>query len=200
MNATLNDFADRSAEQARKFLTMDIGGMRELTEQSVEQVREVLDGFLSATSRTMETLDKQAADYRQITTTLAAKTVANSFDFAQKLLHAHTPQEILQLQTEFLESQMQTFIGQANELGRSAAKGAKTVANEAVAAGGQWDRIEGNWKQFKGRVKEKWSKLTESDLSMIEGRRDQLEGAIQQRYGYTRERIRRDIDAWTRSL
>jgi uncharacterized protein YjbJ (UPF0337 family) len=59
-----------------------------------------------------------------------------------------------------------------------------------------WDRISGNWKQFTGRVKEKWGKLTDDDLSGINGRRDQLEGKIQERYGYAKDQVRKDVDDW----
>jgi uncharacterized protein YjbJ (UPF0337 family) len=63
-----------------------------------------------------------------------------------------------------------------------------------------WARIEGNWKQVKGRAKERWGKLTDDDLTVIAGRRDQLEGMIQERYGYAKERARREIEDWYRSL
>ena len=63
-----------------------------------------------------------------------------------------------------------------------------------------WTRLEGNWKQTKGRVKERWGKLTDDDLTAIAGRRDQLEGMIQERYGYAKERARKEIDDWYRSM
>ncbi|ABE38612.1 CsbD family protein [Rhodopseudomonas pseudopalustris] len=63
-----------------------------------------------------------------------------------------------------------------------------------------WDRVEGNWKQFKGNVKEKWGKLTDDDLDVIAGRRDQLEGKLQERYGFAKEQVRTDVDAWFKSL
>lgn len=63
-----------------------------------------------------------------------------------------------------------------------------------------WARVEGNWKQIKGRVKERWGKLTDDDLTTIAGRRDQLEGMIQERYGYARQRVRNEVDEWSRSL
>jgi uncharacterized protein YjbJ (UPF0337 family) len=63
-----------------------------------------------------------------------------------------------------------------------------------------WTRLEGNWKQMRGRVKERWGKLTDDDLNAIAGRRDQLEGLIQERYGYARERARREIEDWFRSM
>jgi uncharacterized protein YjbJ (UPF0337 family) len=59
-----------------------------------------------------------------------------------------------------------------------------------------WNRVEGNWKQVKGKVKKQWGKLTDDDLDVISGRREQLEGKIQERYGWERDRVRRDIDNW----
>jgi uncharacterized protein YjbJ (UPF0337 family) len=61
-----------------------------------------------------------------------------------------------------------------------------------------WDRVEGSWKQFTGKVKEKWGKLTDDDLATINGRRDQLEGKIQERYGYAKDQVRREVDDWLR--
>jgi uncharacterized protein YjbJ (UPF0337 family) len=53
---------------------------------------------------------------------------------------------------------------------------------------------------MKGGVKERWGKLTDDDLTSIAGRRDQLEGMIQERYGYAKERARREIEDWYRSM
>ena len=63
-----------------------------------------------------------------------------------------------------------------------------------------WNRVEGNWKQFKGAAKEKWGKLTDDDLDVIEGRREQLEGKLQQRYGFAKDQISKDVDDWFGSL
>jgi uncharacterized protein YjbJ (UPF0337 family) len=63
-----------------------------------------------------------------------------------------------------------------------------------------WNRVEGNWKQFKGAAKEKWGKLTDDDLNVIEGRREQLEGKLQQRYGFAKDQIHKDVDDWFRAL
>jgi uncharacterized protein YjbJ (UPF0337 family) len=59
-----------------------------------------------------------------------------------------------------------------------------------------WDTIAGNWKQFAGKVKEKWGKLTDDDITRIAGRREQLEGTLQERYGYTKDEVRREVDRW----
>lgn len=49
---------------------------------------------------------------------------------------------------------------------------------------------------MKGKVKEQWGKLTDDDLDVIAGKRDQLEGKIQERYGYEKDRAKKDIDDW----
>jgi uncharacterized protein YjbJ (UPF0337 family) len=59
-----------------------------------------------------------------------------------------------------------------------------------------WNRVEGNWKQFTGKVKEQWGQLTDDDLIVINGRRDQLEGKLQERYGYDKEQVRKNVDDW----
>jgi uncharacterized protein YjbJ (UPF0337 family) len=59
-----------------------------------------------------------------------------------------------------------------------------------------WNRVQGSWKQVKGNVKEKWGKLTDDDLDVINGRREQLEGKLQERYGFAKDQIRKEVDAW----
>ena len=59
-----------------------------------------------------------------------------------------------------------------------------------------WDRIEGNWKEVKGKAKQQWGKLTDDDLDVVEGRREELEGLLQSRYGYAKDKVKTEIDAW----
>ena len=59
-----------------------------------------------------------------------------------------------------------------------------------------WDRVEGNWKEFKGKAKQQWGKLTDDDLDVIDGRREELEGILQNRYGYARDQVTKEIDSW----
>jgi uncharacterized protein YjbJ (UPF0337 family) len=59
-----------------------------------------------------------------------------------------------------------------------------------------WDRIEGNWKEFKGKAKQQWGKLTDDDLDVIDGRREELEGILQNRYGYAKDQVAKEVDLW----
>ena len=102
----VRDFAEQGAEQARRMADFGAFGMRDFAEQGVGQARQAFDGFLSATQRTMATFDQQASELRQKTLSLAARTVANSFEFTQRLLRARSAEELVQLQAEFAEAQL----------------------------------------------------------------------------------------------
>jgi len=56
------------------------------------------------------------------------------------------------------------------------------------------DQFQGKWREFSGKVKKKWGQLTGDVLTVAEGNADQLAGKIQQRYGGTKEDIRRELD------
>jgi uncharacterized protein YjbJ (UPF0337 family) len=57
-----------------------------------------------------------------------------------------------------------------------------------------WDFVQGNWKQVSGKVKQQWGKLTDDDLAKIAGRREELEGKLQERYGLTKDEIKKQLD------
>jgi len=57
-----------------------------------------------------------------------------------------------------------------------------------------WDFVQGNWKQVSGKVKQQWGKLTDDDLAKIAGRREELEGKLQERYGLSKDEIKKQLD------
>ena len=63
-----------------------------------------------------------------------------------------------------------------------------------------WDIVEGKWKQFAGSVQSQWGKLTDDDLDVIAGNRDKLAGRLQERYGWTKDEVEREITDWNRTL
>ncbi len=54
---------------------------------------------------------------------------------------------------------------------------------------------EGRWSQIKGKVKERWGMLTDDDIAQSQGNLDQLIGKIQEKYGGTKEEIRRQLES-----
>ena len=98
--------------------------MRQFAEQSVEQARKAVDGFMSAAQKAVSTAEAQAAtaqssakDVGQKAMSFAEQNIANSFEFAQKLVRAKDVQEVMALQQEYLQTQMKAMSEQAKDLG-----------------------------------------------------------------------------------
>jgi uncharacterized protein YjbJ (UPF0337 family) len=56
------------------------------------------------------------------------------------------------------------------------------------------DVLKGKWHQLKGEVKSQWGKLTDDDLDRVSGDSEKLVGRVQERYGYARDRAKREVD------
>ena len=56
------------------------------------------------------------------------------------------------------------------------------------------DILKGKWKQAKGEVKNFWGKLTDDDVTRLDGSSEKLAGVLQERYGYTKNQARKEIN------
>ena len=90
---------------------------RHWAEQGLDQSKMVLEGFMMAARNSVDTIDQNVSDIRKRSLAMAGDSVANSFDFAQRVMSAREPQEVLQIQSEFIGRQAQTLADQAKELG-----------------------------------------------------------------------------------
>ena len=109
--------------------------MRQFAEQSVEQARKAVDGFVGAAQKAVATAETQAAsaqssakDVGQKAMGFAEQNIANSFEYAQKLVRAKDIQEVMALQQEYLQTQMKAMSEQAKDLGSAATKAAMDSA------------------------------------------------------------------------
>ena len=92
--------------------------------QTMEQARGAMQSYLEFFQKTMSAspwagteLNKKVADYAQ-------QNVATSFGFAQKLTQAKDLQDVVRIQTEFLQTQMKTLTEQSKDLSETATKAA----------------------------------------------------------------------------
>src|SRR6266511_2842483 len=113
--------------------------MRQFAEQSVEQAKQAVDGFIAAAHKTAAAIETQttaahtgAKDIGQKAMAFAEQNVNASFEYAQRLLRSKDPQEMMQVHAEFVKSQMQVLSEQAKELGQSAAKAVTDSAKPKV--------------------------------------------------------------------
>src|SRR6266700_2884374 len=104
------DFAQQNTERAVQVTNYGMNWMLEIAEQNLNQSKAALEGFLL----------------------LAEETLSNTFDFAQKLVRMREPQELAQLQSEFVSRQAQVLGDQTKELGQSMMQEANEVANTTI--------------------------------------------------------------------
>jgi len=103
--------------------------VRAFVEQSVAQARTAFDGIVQAANQAVSQWHGQAEAARAGASEIAHKSMsyveqnmASTFEFAQKLMNAKDPTEVMRLQSEYLAHQMRTLSSQAQDLGQSAAK------------------------------------------------------------------------------
>jgi phasin len=103
--------------------------MRAMAEKSVEQARVSFNTFMTAAQEAMAHFEGHAKAAQEGARNMSEKAlgyaernVANSFAFAEKLVHAKDAQEFMRLQSEFLQTQMKELAAQAKDLGEQATK------------------------------------------------------------------------------
>jgi len=96
--------------------------MRKVTEQSMEQVRTAINGYLQFFQRAVPGNVMGSSELSNKVFGYAERNVANAFEFAQKLVQVKDVQDLAKLQMEFIQSQMQAMTEQARELTEAATK------------------------------------------------------------------------------
>jgi hypothetical protein len=92
--------------------------VRAFVEQSVAHARTAFDGIAQAANQAVAQWHGQAQAARAGASEIAHKSMA----YAQKLMQAKDPAEVMRLQSEYLNHQMKMLSTQTQALGQSAAK------------------------------------------------------------------------------
>lgn len=108
--------------------------MRAFAEKSVEQAKTAFDNYMDQATKAMGAVESQtdaatsgARDVGRQALGFAEENVAAAFAFAEKLVKARDPQEIMQLQSDFAKETMQKLAEQSKAMGeqmQTAARGA----------------------------------------------------------------------------
>lgn len=116
--------------------------VREVAEKSLAQAREGVARALSAATEAVETMEqrageaqKQAQDIGRRSFSYAEQSMAAAFDLAEKLLKATKVEEVMQLQTEYVQKQFEGARAHMQETGEEIQRRTKAVAVEMVAEG-----------------------------------------------------------------
>lgn len=105
--------------------------MRKFADQSVQQAKKAFDDLMNATKTAVSTFEGQASSAQATALELQRKVVgysernvSASLEFAQSLLRAKSPEDVMKLHAEYVKSQMQTLAEQARDIGQHAVKAA----------------------------------------------------------------------------
>lgn len=114
--------------------------LRDFAEKSVDQARKAFEGFVGAAQRSAtsaegaaEKAQAQVKEFNQKAIGYAEANVNAAFDLAQKLVRAKDVQEVLNLQTEYVKTQLAKFQTQATEFGQAVQAQAKELTAAAQA-------------------------------------------------------------------
>ncbi len=105
--------------------------MRAVAERSVEQAKLAFNNYMQAAQEAVTTFEDRlkasqvgAQGISKKAMNFAERNVLSAFEFAQKIVQAKDIQELVRMQTEFVQSQMQVLSEQVKDLGETATKNA----------------------------------------------------------------------------
>jgi hypothetical protein len=97
---------------------------QQAAEQFTEQTKGAMENYFSWLQKTMLVLPWSNTNLNRILLSHATKNVTATFAFVQKLSQAKNFQDVVKIQTEFMQSQMNLFNEEAKILGEMYTKAA----------------------------------------------------------------------------
>ena len=112
--------------------------VRQAAETTLSQAKQAVDQYMREATRlygaveaSAEAAQSGAREINRKAIGFAETNVNAAFDFAQRLVRAKDPKEIVQLQQEFLKQQVEQMSGQMKELGEHATQTAQSARASA---------------------------------------------------------------------
>jgi hypothetical protein len=107
----------RITEQSMQQVSTDV---RKMTEQSVEQVRTAISSYMQFFERAVPGNVMGGNELSNKILNYAERNVQRAFLFALKLVEVKSIEDLIRLQTEFIQSQMQAMTEQVKDLSETA--------------------------------------------------------------------------------
>ena len=116
--------------------------VRQAAETTLAQAKQAVDQYLHQATNLQEKVESSVqaaqASARSMNQNVWAAAEANinaTFDFAQQLVRAKDPQEVVALQQKFLQQQLERMKGQMREIGGTATRTASEMGADARPRG-----------------------------------------------------------------
>ena len=97
---------------------------KQALEQTMEQTRGAVDNYLNFIQKTMSSYPLGGTELGEKLRSYAEKNIAAANEYARKLSEAKDFQEIIRIQTEFMQAQFNAFGEQTRSLGEAFTKAA----------------------------------------------------------------------------
>jgi len=119
MTKSAVEFAERNTERAVQATNYGMDWLREVGEQNLDQSKTSVEALVIATRKAVDAFDQQTSAIVGRSMLAAEETLSNTFEFLHKLVRMKDPQELAQLQSEFVSRQAQVLRDQAKEFGQT---------------------------------------------------------------------------------
>jgi len=103
--------------------------MRKFADQSVQQAKKAFDDLMTATQSAVTTFEGHTSSAQATALELQRKVigysernVSASLEFAQNLMRAKGPEDVMKLHADYVKAQMQALAEQARDIAQQAAK------------------------------------------------------------------------------
>ena len=129
MSKSATDFAERNTERAVQATNYGMDWLREVAEQNLDRSKASVEALVIATRKAVDALDQQTSVIRGRSMLAAEETLSNTFDFLHKLIvRMKDPQQLAQLQSEFVSRQAQVLADQTKEFGQTLMQGVQSAS------------------------------------------------------------------------
>jgi hypothetical protein len=124
------DFAQQNTERAMQATNW----MRAIAEQNLNQSKAAFEGLLTIVRNAVRSAERESSPICEQSIAAAEQTLSNAFDFAHKVIRIKEPQELVQLQSDFVGRQAQVFGEQTKEFRQRMMEGVQET-EKAIEAG-----------------------------------------------------------------
>ena len=97
-------------------------GVTAIVSQNIEQSAKAMQNYLEFVQKGISNTPWGKTDLSEKIKNNLEKNIATAFEYAQKLISAKDIQDAVRIQTEFMQTQLQTLNEQAKDLGETATK------------------------------------------------------------------------------
>ena len=125
---------EKNVEQATQLSQFGMDWMRQFTEEGLNQTGAMFERFFTTLGRAAEDFDQRTTQLRERSMLVARETFTNSMDFAHRAINVSQPQELLQLQSDFVRKHAQALAEQSTLFGENVAEGAHQLGKFASQA------------------------------------------------------------------